>query len=211
MDSSQEKTATKGLALKSLEDAQDTDLDPRVLIADVEERDEGGHHDIERGKKEQHSRETCETVVGSEAVYIEFEPGDKRDPQNFPLFTKWAITALGCYFTFLSAANAGSYNMGFSTMIRDFNCTQLQATWGLSLYALGFGLIPLVSASFSEEFGRRPLYVVSALGFMMMYVMVAEADNIGTVLAARFIQGGFGSTGSTMVGGTVADIWRPDQ
>ncbi|KAL0567583.1 hypothetical protein V5O48_014412, partial [Marasmius crinis-equi] len=214
METSQENNLMEGLAVKSLEDAQDTGLDPRVFGDDVEGQDDGaahGRHDIERGAKEKDSRQTSETAVGPEPLYVEFESGDKRNPQNFPLTTKWAITALGCYFSLLSAANIGSYNMGFTTMIQDFNCTQLQATWGLSLYALGFGFVPLVSASFSEEFGRRPLYVVSALGFMMMYVMVAEADNIGTVLVARFIQGGFGSTGSTMVGGTFADIWRPDQ
>ncbi|KAK1224672.1 hypothetical protein PQX77_012418 [Marasmius sp. AFHP31] len=207
---------TMGLAIKSLEEAQDTDLDPRVDVATVntEEREgtaHAAHHDLETGRTEKDSGNMSGDTVGSEKFYVEFEPGDTRDPHNFPMTTKWAITALACYFTLLSAANAGSYNMGFQTMIPDLNCTSFQANLGLSLYALGFGLVPLVTASFSEEFGRRPLYVVSALGFMMMYVMIAEAHNIQTVLIARFLQGGFGSTGSTMVGGTVADIWKPNQ
>jgi hypothetical protein len=42
-----------------------------------------------------------------------------------------------------------------------------------------------------------------------MYVVQATANNIQTVIAARFICGAFGSTGSTMVGGTVADVWAP--
>lgn len=37
----------------------------------------------------------------------------------------------------------------------------------------------------------------------------SRAKNIQTVLVARFLQGAFGSTGSTMVAGTVADIWNP--
>ncbi|KAF9266667.1 MFS general substrate transporter [Marasmius fiardii PR-910] len=160
------------------------------------------HHEDDYGRSS--GKEEGQSSATSEPVYIEFEAGDKRNPQNFSLAVKWSITALG-------SANAGSYNMGFSTMIPDLGCTEFQATLGLSLYALGFGLVPLVSASFSEEFGRQPLYVVSSLGFMMMYVMIAKARNIETVLVARFLQGGFGSTGSTMVGGTVADIWRPDQ
>lgn len=58
-------------------------------------------------------------------------------------------------------------------MTRDLNCTQFQGTVGLSMYTLGFALTPLVTASFSEEFGRQPLYLVSCLGFAMMHLVVA--------------------------------------
>ena len=58
-------------------------------------------------------------------------------------------------------------------MIRDLHCTEFQATIGLSVYPLGFGLIPLVTASFSEEFGRQPLYIGSGIGFLLMFPMVA--------------------------------------
>ena len=40
------------------------------------------------------------------------------------------------------------------------------------MYALGFGVLPLVTASFSEEFGRQPLYLWSGIGFLLMYIMV---------------------------------------
>jgi predicted MFS family arabinose efflux permease len=58
-------------------------------------------------------------------------------------------------------------------MIHDLNCTEFQATTGLSGFALGFALVPLVTASFSEEFGRHPLYLGSVLGFMLTHLMVA--------------------------------------
>ena len=59
-------------------------------------------------------------------------------------------------------------------MIRDLNCTEFQATVGLALYPLGFSLVPLITASFSEEFGRWPLYFYSGIGFTLMHVMIAE-------------------------------------
>lgn len=62
--------------------------------------------------------------------------------------------------------------MGFASMTRDLNCTDFQATIGLSVYALGFGVVPLVTASFSEEFGRFPLYIGSGIGFLLMYMMI---------------------------------------
>ena len=63
--------------------------------------------------------------------------------------------------------------MGYASMTRDLNCTEFQATIGVSLYALGFAVVPLVSASFSEEFGRQPLYIVSSVGFALTHLMVA--------------------------------------
>jgi MFS family permease len=57
-------------------------------------------------------------------------------------------------------------------MIRDLSCTEFQATIGLSVYPLGFGLVPMFSAAFSEEFGRQPLYFWSSIGFALMYLMI---------------------------------------
>ena len=59
-------------------------------------------------------------------------------------------------------------------MIRDLHCTEYQATIGLSVYLLGFGLTPLVMASFSEEFGRQPLYIGSGFGFLLMAPIIAS-------------------------------------
>lgn len=81
----------------------------------------------------------------------------------------------GCDFSkhVLKASAASAYNMGIESMTRDLNCSQFQALIGLSVYALGFGVVPLVSSSFSEEFGRQPLYIGSFIGFFFMYMMVA--------------------------------------
>ncbi|KAJ7463631.1 major facilitator superfamily domain-containing protein [Mycena latifolia] len=97
--------------------------------------------------------------------------------------------------------------MGVVSMTRDLDCTEFQATVGFIVFTLGFGVVPLVSSSFSEEFGRHPLYIISALGFTAMYLLIALARSIQTIILARFIQGAFGSTWATVVGGTIADLW----
>ncbi|KAF8966273.1 MFS polyamine transporter [Flammula alnicola] len=205
----------EGVVVKSLENVREPSLDPRVRISeesrpDEDELDEGltqrfshlvfgrdtkGGLHLEKGEKRQ------------EPIYIEFAPGDQHNPIHFSRRKKWVITAIACFATLLASSTASTYNLGFASMIRDLNCTEFQATIGLSVYALGFGLVPLVTASFSEEFGRLPLYIVSGIGFLLMYMMVALAPNIQTVIIARVIQGACGSTGATMVGGTIADIW----
>ncbi|GJE93234.1 MFS general substrate transporter [Phanerochaete sordida] len=184
--------------------ASPAELDEPYLrqLSDYVHHREPGAGDVEHGKRE---------PDGDGPLYVEFEKGDPRDPVNFTARRKWLIAGCAIFFTAISAANASTYNMGFPGMIKDLNCTQFQATIGLSMYTLGFAITPLVTASFSEEFGRQPLYVVSAIGFGLMHLMVALANNIHTVQIARFFSGAFGSTGSTMVGGSIADIFMPHE
>jgi len=75
--------------------------------------------------------------------------------------------------------------MGFPSMIRDLHCTEFQATAGLSVFTLGFGVVPLVTASFSEEFGRLPLYIVSGLGFLLMSPMIALYVGLHLIMVMR--------------------------
>ncbi|KAL4252903.1 MFS transporter superfamily protein [Abortiporus biennis] len=201
------------VSVRSLQEViQHDDVDPRVRPTDrpdSEELDEGYTrqlNDYLHHKEHHHVIEKAD-----EPLYVEFEKGDPRNPINYSYKRKWAITFAACFFTFMSAAAASSYNLGWESMIADLNCTTFQATIGLSLYCLGFGVVPLVSASFSEEFGRQPLYFCSAIGYTLMHLMIALSKNIQTVQIARFLSGAFGSTGSTMVGGSLADIWFPHE
>lgn len=77
------------------------------------------------------------------------------------------------YKLIIIAAVVAVYNLGFPSMTRDLHCTEFQATIGLSVFTLGFGVVPLVTSSFSEEFGRKPLYIVSGIGFFFMFPMIA--------------------------------------
>ncbi|KZT53006.1 MFS general substrate transporter [Calocera cornea HHB12733] len=140
-------------------------------------------------------------------LQVEYEKGDPRNPFNFSRTRKWAMTAALVSFTALTAATGSAYALGYTSMEADLGCSQELAALGLSMYALGFGLAPLVLASFSEEFGRLPMYLASTAIFGLFFIPMAMAQNIQTVLVSRFIQGMSGSTGSTLVGGTLADIW----
>ncbi|KIM44763.1 hypothetical protein M413DRAFT_442721 [Hebeloma cylindrosporum] len=156
-------------------------------------------------------REDWKDVELDQKFLVAFSLGDRRNPINFGKPRKWVITTVASFFTTLVSSAATSFSNGTPSMVRDLNCTTLQATLGLSLYIFGFGVLPLVTSAFSEEFGRQPLYYASLMGLILAHLMVALAKNIQVVLLARFLQGAFGSTGATMVAGTVADIWSPEE
>ncbi|KAG1817105.1 major facilitator superfamily domain-containing protein [Suillus subaureus] len=139
---------------------------------------------------------------------VTFEDNDTRDPMNFSYKTKWMITLVACAFTGIVAAASASFSMGYQSMMQDLNCTQFQATVGLSMWSIGFGTVPLITSSFTEEFGRLNIYIVSSFGFMLTEIMIALSPNIQTVMLGRLLGGAFGSTGATLVGGSVADVWK---
>ena len=57
--------ATRGLAVKSLEEAQDTDLDPRISVVGVEDPEATAP-----GKIEKDSGSPSEATVGSDKFYV---------------------------------------------------------------------------------------------------------------------------------------------
>lgn len=52
---------------------------------------------------------------------------------------------------------------------------------------------------------------MSAVVFALFFLPQALARNIETVLVSRFISGCAGSTAVSLVGGTIADVWRADE
>lgn len=78
----------------------------------------------------------------------------------------------------LVASTGTAYSLGYGSMCPDLGCTDFRATIGLSMYNLGFGIVPLFTSSLSEEVGRQPLYYVSAVGFLSMFVLIAECVSL---------------------------------
>ncbi|KAH8832878.1 MFS polyamine transporter [Flagelloscypha sp. PMI_526] len=154
---------------------------------------------------------SCDSGTLGDVLYVEFEPSDPRNPANFSTKKKYAMAITACSMTAAAALAASAFPVGIPSMMRDLGCSKMMSLVALTSYNLGFAITPLITASFSEEFGRNPLYLGSQLGFMLMFLMIAKSRNIETVIVARFLQGAFGSTGSTMVGGTLADIFPPHE
>ncbi|KIK93695.1 hypothetical protein PAXRUDRAFT_144509 [Paxillus rubicundulus Ve08.2h10] len=145
------------------------------------------------------------------SYYVDFEENDSRNPSTYSRVKKWCITLLVCGFTGVTATASSSFAMGNDSMMRDLHCTQFQATVALCIYPLGFALVPLFSTAFSEEVGRRPIYLVTAFVSVLCYILAAMSNTIQMVIVARALGGAFASTGATLVGGTIADIWEPTE
>ncbi|EGW32680.1 uncharacterized protein SPAPADRAFT_61752 [Spathaspora passalidarum NRRL Y-27907] len=60
----------------------------------------------------------------------------------------------------------------------------------------------------SEEVGRKPIYVVTLAVALVFIVPCGAAQNIGTLIISRLIDGIAFSAPMTLIGGSLADIWE---
>ena len=93
----------------------------------------------------------------------------------------------------------------------------------VSLTVCGFGYVisppmfvdhstgPLAWSPLSELLGRRILWIFPFLVYIIFNIPCALAPNIGCLLVSRFLCGFFGSAPLTLAGGTISDIWGPEE
>lgn len=69
----------------------------------------------------------------------------------------------------------------------------------------------MVFAPMSEMVGRRLVYGVTLFVAVIFVIPCAVAQNIGTLIVCRAIDGIAFSAPMTLVGGTLADLWRNEE
>ncbi|KAI7779359.1 hypothetical protein LA080_000935 [Diaporthe eres] len=166
------------------------------------EEDSGG--DPEKGEAGQ-AREKDPFEVG-------FEGGNEDPwcPRSMAPARKWAIVGLTSFGSFCVTCASSIYTSTYTQMNAEFGCSRIVATLGLSMFVLGIALGPMWSP-LSEFYGRRPIYLAAFAVFTVWIVPTAVARNIGTVIVSRFFQGLAGSAFLSVSGGTVGDLFTPNQ
>ena len=76
-----------------------------------------------------------------------------------------------------------------------------------AFYMLSMAIFPLWWSSFSEQFGRRSIYLVSFTLFLIWNVLAAISPNITMLIIMRTLGGGAAASVQAVGAGTIADIW----
>lgn len=80
-----------------------------------------------------------------------------------------------------------------------------------SIMVCGFAVGPLLWSPLSKIIGRQPVYIISLGLYTVFNIPCALSPNIGGLLASRFLCGVFSSSGLSLAGGTIADIWNIEE
>lgn len=167
-----------------------------------------GHGFTTFGREE----ETSKQANGGQDPEKQFEvqwdgEHDPMNPRRMSKLRKWIIVLIVSAGSSCVTCTSSMYTSTYDQITMEFHVSRVVATLGLSLFVLGLGLGPMVLGPLSEFYGRRPIYVVSFLFFLIWLIPCALAKNIGTELIARFIDGVAGSAFLSVAGGTVGDMF----
>jgi multidrug resistance protein len=132
---------------------------------------------------------------------------DYDNPFTWSLTRKRLMTYLSCSVNITAAYSAGSYASPAVELTNKWGVSRVAYMVGITLFTVGFGVAPMILAPFSEINGRRPVFIVTGVLFVICQLCCALTQSYGGMLAARFFLGVGGSTFSSMVGGILADVW----
>lgn len=76
-----------------------------------------------------------------------------------------------------------------------------------SRYLLGQCLGAVLFPSYSETFGRKPLYTLSSILYCIFCVMIADVPNFAAVVIGRFITGVLSSVPTVIIAGSIEDMF----
>ncbi|KAH8807941.1 major facilitator superfamily domain-containing protein [Xylogone sp. PMI_703] len=79
------------------------------------------------------------------------------------------------------------------------------------MYMLSMSIFPLWWSSFSETFGRRSIYIVSFILYLIWTIIAAVSSSIGMLVVMRILGGGGAASVQAVGGGTVSDIWESEE
>ena len=142
---------------------------------------------------------------------VTFNVGDLDNPKNWSKAYKWYCTMVVAFTCFVVAFNSAVITPDIAGVSATFHVSEEVSLLTITMFVIGFGVGPLVFAPLSEMYGRKPVYIVT-LAFAVIFVIpCAVAPNIGTLLVCRLIDGIAFSAPMTLVGGTLADLWRSEE
>ncbi|KAH8690798.1 major facilitator superfamily domain-containing protein [Talaromyces proteolyticus] len=132
---------------------------------------------------------------------------DPKDPLTWSTWRKHLAFTSIAFFVFLSNYITAAIGPALVSIIKEFNISQTQAGYLITLNILSLGVGNLFWIPFAVKFGKRPIIILSSAIFFGSSIWSALAKSYGSLLGARIIQG-FGASSSEALGpAVVADLY----
>ena len=85
-------------------------------------------------------------------------------------------------------------NVALPHMMGALGATPDQVTWIITSYIVAEAVVIPTSGFFAARFGRKPVIVVSVLGFVIASTLCGQANTLAQMVIFRLLQGAFGAS-----------------
>lgn len=136
---------------------------------------------------------------------------DPENPLNWSKAKKNIGLAIVSFNAFIGYFSSAVYMPATRDIMAyfDTNLTVINAT--IALFILMNAIAPLFWAPLSERIGRRWVYITAMFFYTVCTIVCGVSTNIGLFFAFRLLQGIFGSAGQAVGGGSVSDLFEPQE
>jgi EmrB/QacA subfamily drug resistance transporter len=118
-------------------------------------------------------------------------PGEPGTPDPLPLTPRRRAQALAVCIAaaFLTLLDVSIVTVALPSMQHHLHLTSAESTWSIAGYTLTFGLILVPSGRLGDEFGRRKVFLIGMMLFIVTGVLCGVAPNATWLVAARLARG----------------------
>ncbi|KAJ3498643.1 hypothetical protein NLG97_g958 [Lecanicillium saksenae] len=131
------------------------------------------------------------------------------NPYDYKNSTKWGITAVIAIATAAAPLGSSIFYPALNEISKEFNTTSTITNLAVAMYMVAMSIFPIWWSAFSEQFGRRSIYLASFTLFVLFSIASALSVNISMLIVMRIGVGGASASVQAVGAGTIADIWEP--
>lgn len=141
-------------------------------------------------------------------IILEPQPEDSaNDPLNWPNWLRdSALISLGLY-CMVGGGMTPVLAAGFTDVADEYGVSVSKVSLTTGLYMLGLGIGSVVASPTAILYGKRPVYLVSAVLFVVTSIWCAASPNFTSLILARIFQGVSVSPVECLPSATIAEIF----
>jgi Na+/melibiose symporter-like transporter len=141
-------------------------------------------------------------------IILHPQPDDSmNDPLNWPTWRRdVALLSLGFYCC-LGGGMTPVLAAGFPEVAAQYHVSTPQVALTTGLYMMGLGLGSVVASPTAILFGKRPVYLVGILLFIVSSIWCAVSSNYASLVIARIFMGFGVSPVECLPSATIAEIF----
>ena len=122
---------------------------------------------------------------------------------------RWALAILLACLGSLGPFSIDTYLPAFTGIAASIGATPVQMQQTLSAYLFGFAVMNLFHGALADSFGRRPVILWGIAVFTIASAGCALAQNIGTLVFWRAVQGMSAGAGIVVSRAVIRDMFPP--
>ncbi|OAX44363.1 MFS general substrate transporter [Rhizopogon vinicolor AM-OR11-026] len=147
------------------------------------------------------------TPSTSDSYLVHFDADDPANPKNWSSVKKWYFTIAAGFLVLNATFSSSAASPMIPTLMQVFGMSEEVGILTVSLFVCGYCVGPLIWGPLSEQYGRRPVFIVSFFIYTCFQVGCALAQNTASILIFRFLGGAFAAAPLANSGALISDIW----